>query len=76
MPEKELKRLMSSLLELKPEEINDETSNDNTESWDSLKHMEIISTIEDNFNITFSADEIIELTSFKKIKAILKEKGA
>jgi acyl carrier protein len=70
-----LKELLSNLLEINIEEITEDTNNENTESWDSLKHMEIIASIEDEFDITFSADEIIQLISYKKIKEILGEKG-
>ncbi|MCX8070708.1 MAG: acyl carrier protein [Thermodesulfovibrionales bacterium] len=43
--------------------------------WDSLKHMEIISALEDNFEIQFKADEIVTMTSYQAICEILKKYG-
>lgn len=37
------------------------------DDWDSLKHIEILSTVSEEFNIKFSPDDINNLTSFKKI---------
>lgn len=43
------------------------------DSWDSVGHMGLISTIEDVFNITLDSDDIIDFSSFAKGKDILKK---
>lgn len=43
------------------------------ESWDSIGHMTLISVIEETFNISMEADDIIELSSFQKGIEILKK---
>lgn len=45
------------------------------ESWDSVGHMGLISTIEDTFGIMMDADDIIDLSSFEKGIEILKKYG-
>jgi acyl carrier protein len=35
-----------------------------TEPWDSLRHVELIFTIEDEFGIRFDESELTDLTSF------------
>lgn len=40
-------------------------------SWDSVGHMGLIAALEDEFDIIFEAEDIIELTSFEKGKEIL-----
>lgn len=43
-----------------------------TESWDSVGHMNLISRIEDTFDIMFDTEDIIEFDSFEKGVEILK----
>lgn len=46
---------------------NDDISMEYESLWDSIKHIEIISTIEEEFNISFDIGDIPKLTSMKKI---------
>lgn len=41
------------------------------ENWDSVGHMGLIAAIEDSFDIMMDTDDIIELSSYEKGKAIL-----
>jgi acyl carrier protein len=43
------------------------------DNWDSIGHMSLISALEDSFSITFETDDIIDFSSFKKGKQILKK---
>ena len=43
------------------------------EQWDSLGHMSMIAALEDAFNITFEMDDIIDFSSYKTGKEILKK---
>lgn len=70
-----LLRIISIIMEVPIEELNKETSPDNIEKWDSLKHMNLILALEEEFNIAFSDEEIVEMLSVEIIVEILKEKG-
>ncbi len=72
--DEEVKDIMADLLEIAKDEIADKTSFEDTDAWDSLKHMELIAALEEHFDVLFSADEIVSMLSFGKIKALLKEK--
>ena len=39
--------------------LNNETVADDIEYWDSLTHIELINTIEKQFNITFTFNEVL-----------------
>ena len=41
--------------------------------WDSVGHMNLISTLEEKFNILMKIDDIIDFSSYKKGKTILKK---
>ena len=72
--EERIKNVMSAVFEIPANKIGKESSPDNIESWDSLKHMNIVVALEEEFNIQFTDDEIIELISLKLIMAIIREK--
>jgi len=66
---------MADLFGIKNEDITDSLTMANTDGWDSLKHMELIVSIERTFGIELSFEEIVAMQTLKDIKKILKEKG-
>ena len=43
------------------------------EQWDYIGHMSLISGLEDKFKITFETDDVVDFSSYKKGKEILKK---
>ena len=66
-----LKEVVSEILEILPEEVNDSLSQENTEKWDSMRHLNLIMAIEEEFDIQFAADEVIKIKSFYDIRSTL-----
>jgi len=62
-------------MEVPLEQLNEESSPDNVKNWDSLKHMNLILALEEEFDVSFSDEEIVELLSVEIIVETLKEKG-
>jgi acyl carrier protein len=56
-------------------EISEETSSENTETWDSLTHMKLVIALEEKFNIEIESENILEIMSYKEIVKYLKKKG-
>ena len=69
-----VKSVISAVFEIPADKIGEESSPDNIESWDSLKHMNMVVALEDEFNIQFTDDELIELINMKLIMVIIREK--
>lgn len=44
-----------------------------TEDWDSVGHMELITALEDTFDIMFETEDILGLTSYSEGIEILKK---
>ena len=65
---------MSKVFKISLDSINEDSSPDNIESWDSLNHMNLIVVLEEEFDFQFTDSEIIELVNFSLIKAVIKEK--
>ena len=68
-------KIMSQVFGVPVESINNDSSLDTIDDWDSITHMNLALAIEQAFDITLEPDEIIELISFELILAILKDKG-
>jgi len=47
-------------------------SMNNVARWDSITHMDLIVTIENDFHITLSGDDIAEMITFDAIRHIVK----
>lgn len=41
--------------------------------WDSVGHMQLIAELEDSFDIMFDTDDIIDFSSYKKGKELLRK---
>ena len=68
-------KIVSQVMEVPLEQLNEESSPDNVKNWDSLKHMNLILALEEEFDVSFSDEEIVELLSVEIIVETLKEKG-
>ena len=71
--EERIKNVMSSVFELPVEQIKDSSSPDTIESWDSLKHMNLVIALEDEFNCEFTDSETVEIVNYKLILTIIAE---
>ena len=69
--EDRIKNVMSSVFEVPTDKITNASSQDTIESWDSLKHMNLIVSIEEEFEIELTDDEILEMINYKLIKEII-----
>ncbi|NQT45938.1 MAG: acyl carrier protein [Candidatus Omnitrophica bacterium] len=72
---KKLKQILSKVLEIDEEAINDDTSPDNVEAWDSFNGLMLISELESGFNINFTMDEVTSTKCVKDIIEVLKKHG-
>ncbi|MEK7644186.1 MAG: acyl carrier protein [Patescibacteria group bacterium] len=71
-----LKTILSKILNLDENSINDATSPDNVESWDSFNGLMIVSELESAFGVKFTMDEVVSVKSVGEIKAALARHGA
>ena len=72
---KKLTSLLSQILNIKPNDVSDFTSPENTPSWDSFNALVIITGIETEFNVSLNMDEISSMRNVADIKKILKKNG-
>ena len=65
-----LKKAFYEALEIPLENINDELSY-GAENWDSVAHLALVASIETEFDIMLTSNDVIDMSSFKKAKEIL-----
>ena len=59
---------------LETEDISLNTSQENCENWNSLRQLNLVSELEDEFDVEFEPEEIAEMKSVNNIIEIIKEK--
>lgn len=69
-----LKRIIAETFGISETEIKDDMEMKQIESWDSLTHMELIANLESEYDIEFTADEIMEMTTILKVKNLVEAK--
>ena len=67
-------QIVAFVLEISVEEVNEELSPHTIEAWDSLKHMNMVLALEDEFEIRFEDEEIIELANYRLIEEVVLKK--
>lgn len=75
MSENRLKQVISTVFGLDECTINEETSVDTLEEWDSLHHLNLVLALEEAFDITLTEEQTVEILSYPLIKAVLNEHG-
>jgi len=75
MMSKKLYDVISKVFSVQISEINDESSPETIESWDSFNGLILVDELESNFNIKFSVSEIIDVKNVKDIKRHLNNHG-
>jgi len=67
--------IISKVMDVPESEINDQSSPENIESWDSLSLYMLIDDIETEFNVKFILEEILEIENVGDFKKQLKKHG-
>lgn len=71
--EAEILEIMASVFEVEVSELNENSSQDTIESWDSVKHLNLVVALEEEFDIAIPIEEVGYMVSFKLIKLIVNE---
>ena len=71
-----LYQIISKVFNVDVSRINDETSPENLEEWDSFNFYVLLDEIENKFSISFDLDETLEIKNIGDFKKLLEKKGA
>jgi len=72
---KKLYEIMSKVFDMDASEINDESSPENIERWDSFHGLALVDALEIEYGIQFTISEITDVKNTLDIKRHLKNHG-
>lgn len=67
--------LVAGVLDVEPEQIVDDASQDTLASWTSMRHIELVVTLQEAYRLSFSYDEINGLRTIGDLRGALAAKG-
>jgi acyl carrier protein len=65
--ESRVRQVMAAMLAVGEDQIGEQTLQSTTADWDSLRHMNLVLALEEEFEIRFGDDEVNELLGFRAI---------
>lgn len=71
MNETNLNELLGKVLRIPAADIDNTTEFKNIPGWDSLRHMELIVSLENTYNVQFSFDQIAVMQDVKSLRDTL-----
>jgi acyl carrier protein len=71
-----LNKIIANVFQMNADEIADDISMEDIDRWDSLTHMKLVVSLEEKYNLEFSAEQIIAMKNIRTIKKIISEKAA
>jgi len=71
-----VQRAFSSAFDVEPGSITIDTVPGDIRAWDSMGHVTLASSLEQEFGVTFDVDELMEMENVREIVRILQAKLA
>ena len=69
------KKVFSKVMKFPMKKINDKSSAENVENWDSLTHVQLVTALEKKFKIKVSPEEGIDaFNNFKQLTSFVQKK--
>ena len=73
--EDKLKQVLAAVFGIDVRMINETSSVDTVEKWDSLRHLNLVLALEEEFNVTLTEEQTVQILSYQLIKLVLEEHG-
>ena len=71
--ENKIFKIMSLVLKVDLQALNENSNMDNLSEWDSLRHMNLILALEEEFSVSLPEEDVANLTSFKLLNICVSE---
>ncbi len=68
-----LKQVMATMLNVDAASIGPDASMDTIANWDSLRHMNLVLALEEEFKVSIPDEDAGNITSYKLIKLVLED---
>jgi acyl carrier protein len=71
-----LRKIVADILGVSQEEIRESSSPREFPQWDSAAHIEIVLSVEAEYGVSFTPEEMVEMLSVGALRDVLRRKGA
>ena len=68
-----IKDTMAAVFNMPVKKISNASSRDNIKNWDSIKHLQLIMALEEEFNVTIEGEHAAEMLNYSLIQNIINE---
>jgi acyl carrier protein len=69
----QIKAIFQRLFQVDPQRLNDETRRGGLPRWDSLGHLNLLSSLEGEFNIAIPLEQALAMETFADVKRTVAE---
>lgn len=69
--DRRVRTVIAEVFDLDPDRVDDKTSTDTVEAWDSLQHLSLVLALEEEFGIHFDDEETVSLVNYPLIAEIV-----
>ncbi len=70
--DEQIRELVADVLDLDEDKVTAELSPDDTEYWDSMNHLRLVTALEEEFDIKLTMDEVQSIENVGDIYAVVK----
>ncbi|MDZ5443043.1 acyl carrier protein [Micromonospora sp. 4G57] len=70
-----LSEVVAGVLEVDPAEVTDESGPQTIGTWTSLRHLQLVVTLEEVYGLSFAFEEIRDVRSVGELRTVLRAKG-
>jgi acyl carrier protein len=71
-----LREIVANILGVSPSEIHESSSPRDFAQWDSAAHIEIVLSVEAEYAVSFTPEEMLDVLSVEALEDALRQKGA
>lgn len=68
-----IKSVMATVFDVNPDIIDETASQDTIEGWDSVNHLNLVISIEEEFGIEIPIEEVGNMLNFQLVTMLVKE---
>jgi len=72
--DEKLNQVLSQVFDLTKEQVKQNLSRTEIAKWDSLTHMDLVASLEREFQVVFELDDILALDGIEAIRGVVKRK--
>ena len=66
-----LEEVVSRVFGVEPQSLDESSTPESVEGWDSMGHVNLVTALEQHFNVSIDIDDVMEMGSVGKIREIL-----